>query len=251
MYKYSLYLVALSGFLVMSLYTQYDDYRKKKLSGFSSSCEDMARLALDDFHKTYEGQDVIIIGDSRMAQWPSHIIKRNFQGLSFFNFSVSGDISRQTLCRVQLVSKEINKKAIILQVGINDLVAISMLGNRENSERSRLENATVKNISLISEVFAPNNKLFVLSIVPPIDADLVRTVVWGGEIMESANFVSSKIGQLQSIEFVDISKIFYDGNKKAWRCEFSIDALHWNHLAYEGIAQLIYLSHLKYLIKVQ
>lgn len=248
-YKHIFFLFALVGFLAISLYTQYDDYRKKKLSGFSSDCEKMARLALDDFHKTYEGQDVIIIGDSRMAQWPSYIIQRHLPGLTFFNFAVSGDVSRQTLCRVQLVSKELSKKAIILQVGINDLVAISMLSNREKLERNQLESATFKNISLISEIFTPSNKVFVLSIVPPIDTDMIRALVWGGGIRESAQAVSSRVGQLPSIEFVDVSHVFYDENKKNWRSEFSADALHWNHSAYESITQLMYSTHLEHLIE--
>lgn len=249
MYKYSFYFIAIISIFAISLYTKYVNYSEKKIAGFSPNCEKIAQSALEDFHDAYKGQDIIIIGDSRMAQWPSDIIERHFPNLTFLNFSVSGDMSKQTLCRMQLVSKELDNKIVILQTGINDLIAASMLSNSNKPDRNQLELAIVENISLISEALRPTNKLLVLSIIPPINTDLIRTVVWGKKISESSQILSSRISHLPALNSVDISHIFYDMSDRAWKIEFSTDALHWNHLAYESIAQLIYSTHLQHLTK--
>lgn len=212
-------------------------YSEGKISRLTPNCEALAAAAKAKFQSQKIASDILLIGDSRISEWPSSTWS-NLSSATILNLGVSGESSRETFCRALGIAPLVESRKIIIQTGINDLVAASLLKPLiHKASRADVQNAVVDNIVKTHALFHPKNDVYVLSIVPPINKDLFRTIVWGGGIDESAAAVSDNLAS-QDMKLLNIRTLFKN-ESPGWRGDFSRDALHWNALGYEELTKFV------------
>jgi lysophospholipase L1-like esterase len=179
---------------------------------------------------------VVLLGDSRIQQWGKPDFGPQVEAI---NFGVSGATSSEILCGVTEAFAQRKIDWFVVQVGINDLVAASMQSQdaREKTHRQLLENLNkiVKNLS------ATGARIIVLTLVPPISPDAVRSFLWGDGIEEAAEQVSKTIINEMGGDVVvyDMKHLFFDHKNRVWKKQFASDALHWNQTGYNFLTREI------------
>lgn len=212
-------------------------YSEGKISRLTPNCEALASAAKAKFQAQKIAPDILLIGDSRISEWPSSTWT-TLSSAKILNLGVSGESSHETFCRALGIAPLVDSRKIIIQTGINDLVAASLIKPViHKASRADVQNAVVENIVKTHALFHPKNDVYVLSIVPPINKDLFRTIVWGDGIDESAAMVTDKLAT-QEMELLDIRALFRN-ESSGWRGDFSRDALHWNLLGYEELTKFV------------
>lgn len=212
-------------------------YSEGKLRRLTPNCEALASAAKTKFQSQKITPDILLIGDSRISEWPNSTWA-TLSSAQILNLGVSGESSRETFCRALGIAPLVDSRKVIIQTGINDLVAASLLMPLiHKATRVDVENAVVDNIVKAHALFNPKNDVYVLSIVPPINKDLFRTIVWGGGIEQSAAAVTTNLSA-QELELLDIRTLFKNEGS-GWKVDFSRDALHWNALGYEELTKFV------------
>ena len=174
--------------------------------------------------------NVLLIGDSRIQKWGQPYFGEN---VDVFNLGVGGATSGEILCKLKDTVFEISPTWFIIQVGVNDLVATSMM---EYKKRSETLDSLLHNLrEIIQHLSTTDNDIIVMTMVPPIKPDMIRRFLWGEGINNTAEKISNALlsEMTDNIIVYDMKKIFYDNKRKVWRKEFAADALHWNKGGYD------------------
>jgi lysophospholipase L1-like esterase len=179
---------------------------------------------------------VVLLGDSRIQQWG----KPDFgPQVEIINFGVSGATSSEILCGVAEAFSQRKVDWFVVQVGINDLVAASMQSRdaREKTHRQLLENLN----KIVKKLSVTGARIIVLTLVPPISPDAVRSFLWGDGIEEAAEQVSKTIINEMGGDVVvyDMKHLFFDHKNRAWKKQLTFDALHWNQTGYNLLTREI------------
>ena len=176
--------------------------------------------------------NIILFGDSRIehwqTSWPSSI--------AVVNTGISGSTSVQALKRLD--AHVINAKPdwVILQVGVNDIVASRMQFGE--SRKKTLANIT-DNIVQISERLLENNiKLVVMNIPPSIKPGIARIIFWQGDLETSSEAVNKLLSERlpDNVIFYDTVSTFTSPLQQ-WRTEYRAEPLHWNKQAYQKLTR--------------
>jgi lysophospholipase L1-like esterase len=119
---------------------------------------------------------VILFGDSRVAQW---INMPNINSVEFINRGIAGETSAQLLQRVEHDLLALDPDIVILQFGINDLVAAGLAPELE----LKIVNQLKDNFRQIVDILvAEDIKVALLSIIPPSSPPLYRKPFWSSRI---------------------------------------------------------------------
>ncbi|MCI5149526.1 MAG: hypothetical protein D3916_09090 [Candidatus Electrothrix sp. MAN1_4] len=119
---------------------------------------------------------VILLGDSRIAQW-NNLPK--VDGVEFIRRGVSGETSAQLRLRLTQELSMISPNCIILQIGINDLVAIGIAPALEHKIVEQLKSNYTY---MLEECGKKNIRVFLLTIIPPGSPPLYRRPFWNSRI---------------------------------------------------------------------
>ena len=174
---------------------------------------------------------IVLIGDSRIRAWHEPDL-----GFPIINLGRDGASSHEILCQLGK-SVDIKPRAFIVQLGINDLVAASL---KAQPERAAIEQKAMENIAaILAKLTKTNTQIVVMDVVPPINMDLLRKLVWGRNIDLASEQLSKQIKSInhEDIDFFSLRDIFFAHDKRTWKSEYSVDALHWNSQAYQALTE--------------
>lgn len=212
--------------LILSVYF----YKRNKLERLNN-CLPQPLLA-EEYTPFSNNRKLVLLGDSRIGNWPEDAFDASDKVLKF---GIPGGTTKELLCSINNKILKIRPEWYIVQVGINDLVAASMVSKHQ---REQIHEAALSNVKHISEkLSSTGSKVIVLTVVPPISTDLMRRFVWGKTINDdSEKFSKELMSKLPNAILVyDMKNLFFDEGKGTWRKELSIDALHWNTRAYKDL----------------
>lgn len=221
-------LITLIAFLLSGFWystSKLEEYRNGKISRLHECNKPTDGLMLD------ASAEIVLIGDSRISEW-EQFWPSEFPNM--INRGIPGATTLETLCRnIQLSS--IQNKIVVIQVGINDAVAISMMDDIQNQKEQEI--SSFNNIVKLVELFDSNNKVVLLTLVPPIETDIFRRFAWGKNVESIVEKLSLQLKSLASekVQILDARNSFYDSQKQLLRSEFSRNALHWNHTGYRQL----------------
>lgn len=205
-------------------------WRQEKIDGLSTPLTiRFPNVSPADDNKTR----VVLFGDSRMAQWRSDWPEQ----FEVINRGVSGSTSFQALERVQRDVLKHQADWVIIQVGINDVVASRLLFGQA---RHQVIDQVADNISaIVSSIRESGAKVILMSVVPEINADIFRLLIWQGSLQPEVNQINQSLQNkaLGNIIRLNATDIFVAD--KEWRYDYSRDALHWNPSAYEAILHAV------------
>lgn len=180
-----------------------------------------------------ENKRVILFGDSRIRHWKKFPYLENVQ---FVNRGVGGETSAQSLYRLNKDVIDLMPDVVIIQIGINDLKAIGLVGDKKDE----IMNATLKNIeNLLVELNKHDIRTYILTVFPAAQANIFRSFFWSDNI----DYAIEKINQLirtiklKNIKIIDCDPIFNKNGKM--KKEFAIDMLHLNAAGYDILSKTI------------
>jgi lysophospholipase L1-like esterase len=71
--------------------------------------------------------DIILIGDSLLANWPADMAQRQFKSDHVWNFAVNGAVSQNTLWQIHALGvKKLSPRTLVVLVGTNNLTREDM-----------------------------------------------------------------------------------------------------------------------------
>lgn len=177
------------------------------------------------------GRRIVLFGDSRIVQW------KNFprpDGTELVMRGMSGATTAQMRSRFASDVLELDPDIVVLQLGINDLVAIGVLPHRQ-SEIVRQCEANMR--YFVDALRERNIRTILLTIIPPAAPPFWRRPFWSEDIAaetESINRRWLSAPAVISLRVVDTQALLQDGEGQ-WADGVTADALHLTPRGYDHL----------------
>lgn len=166
---------------------------------------------------------IVLVGDSRVKAMRLVRLEAEWDVL---NRGVSGETSAQLSLRFSGDALALNPDVILIQSGINDLVA--GMGDQEMMPIIALR--TIDNLkNMASQAAAMGSRVVLMTVIPPAHPDLLRRLVWSENIREQVAYVNGELKSWKPPEgviVVDVSKIF--GLESVLPMKYALNTLHLN-----------------------
>ncbi len=190
---------------------------------------DNARLlSIEQPHKR-----IVFIGDSRIEQW-SALTKST--GFNIIKRGIGGDTSAQTLLRIEQDAISLAPKAILIEIGINDLTAIGLFPDRQNQIIEQLK----ENIHLIIKNITDNHiPVYLMTIFPTSQPGLMRQLIWYDDINKSVSLMNEFIRSLASDQVIIVDTTLLNSATGSMRSEYARDTLHINDDGYSVLNKIL------------
>jgi lysophospholipase L1-like esterase len=172
---------------------------------------------------------ILFFGDSRARSWPAP----SLAGAAFANRGVNGHTTVQCLLRFEEHVTPLQPDIVIIQAGINDLVAIALLPG----ERDALIQQTAANLARLAErARATGATVIVTTIFPAGDVPLAQWPFWSEEIERAVAEVNRQLAALaaEGIIVFDTSPVLV-GDDGRVQPRYAEDELHLNAAGYEAL----------------
>lgn len=190
-----------------------------------------------------ELETVVLIGDSRIAEWPSDAFDGHFQVL---NWGLPGGTIPEIICGLNRYSQWRGADIYVVQAGINDLVAINAVHRWFPERREKAIHQTGREwAGLVNLVAAGGERVFLLETLRPYRLDVLRSFFWGPHVSHSATVLKQmqmKLDYPANAQYVELAPLFVDDETWRWKDEYHRDALHWYPIAYRAIESKIHRS---------
>jgi lysophospholipase L1-like esterase len=167
---------------------------------------------------------LVLFGDSRVAQW--HPLPEVGMSWRILNRGVSGETTAQMRWRFPSDVLDLQPDAVLIQAGINDLVAASLAGPER---RATIVQRCILNLqSLIDQAGANDIHVILLSVFPPAPPPLYRLPVWDESILVLVDEVNGALRRMSfepHVRWIDSAAALMQPNG-VWRQDASKDTLH-------------------------
>lgn len=118
---------------------------------------------------------VVMFGDSRIARWTP---RPQAAGFEFVWRGIAGETSSQMVRRYTADTRDIGASLVVIQAGINDLVAGVTIGQGQLAADRSFRNIK----SMVKESAASGIDVMLLTVIPPSSPSLLRRIVWSDSI---------------------------------------------------------------------
>ncbi|MCI5226265.1 MAG: hypothetical protein D3918_06275 [Candidatus Electrothrix sp. AX2] len=178
---------------------------------------------------------ILLLGDSRIAQWSN---LPEIDGIEFIRRGVKGETSAQLRLRITQELEVVGPDYVILQIGINDLVAAGIAPALEQKIARQLKD---NYMYLLDECQKGNIGIYLLTIIHPDTPPLYRLPFWSSRIPllvdEINQWLLDYIRKKYNITVLDSNYIFTSAPgdiKKIYK-----DTLHLNDKGYKILNKAI------------
>lgn len=175
------------------------------------------------------GTRIVLFGDSRIVQW------RNFPapaGAELVMRGVAGETTAQMRLRFASDVLALNPDIVVLQMGINDMVSIGALPDRQAEIAIQCAN----NIEFFVKTLQEKNiRTVLLTIIPPDRPALWRRPVWSNQIsveVDKLNRHWIEVPASPALHVVDTRSLLQDAQGR-WQAGVTADTLHLTQRGYE------------------
>jgi len=151
--------------------------------------------------------DLVFLGDSLT-------MRHNWSDFKASNMGIDGDTTAGILSRMHLASQA---ETIVLMIGVNDILNQIPLVRIQS------------NYTKILRKFSPDQKIYILSLLPVIDAAQTRKI---NQDIKTINKWLEIQTKEYGFEHINLYPKFMDKNKKGLKEEFTNDGIHLTPKAY-------------------
>ena len=174
---------------------------------------------------------VVLFGDSRIAQWSP---LPRVDGAEIVNRGIGGETTAQMRLRFDADVLNLQPDVVVIQGGINDLVAASL----SKSAGDRIRQGVKDNLrQLATRSAAAGARVVLMTVVPPASPSLPRRLVWNhdiaGQVADVNAFIRSLDG-LDGVIVVDAAGLLAPSGG-ALRALYARDTLHFEPSAYDAL----------------
>jgi lysophospholipase L1-like esterase len=151
--------------------------------------------------------DLVFLGDSLT-------MRHNWSEFKASNMGIDGDTTAGILSRMHLADQA---KTIVLMIGVNDILNQTPII------------AIQRNYSKILQKFSNDQKVYILSLLPVIEATQTRKI---NQDIKTVNKWLEVQTKQYGFEYINLYPKFLDKNKKGLKEEFTNDGIHLTPKAY-------------------
>jgi lysophospholipase L1-like esterase len=177
-------------------------------------------------------QRIVLIGDSRVRPMRLEALESEWEIL---NRGINGETSAQMRLRFANDVMALQPDVVIIQSGINDLVA----GIGSKAKAPAITARTTANLKWVAEqAAAAGSKVVLLTVIPPADPDLARRLVWSEGIREQVAAVNADLlawKPPQGVRVLDLGGVFEATTRLHEK--FALDTLHLNETGYSLLGE--------------
>jgi lysophospholipase L1-like esterase len=173
----------------------------------------------------------LLFGDSRIARWDP---MPEFPGYQVVNRGIGGDTTARMLLRFER-DVLVNKPAlIIIQAGINDMVAAGL----NPAAESRVKVNAINNLQImVQSAERTGAKVILMSIIPPSNVGFIRKLFWSEripELTEDVNLELETLARKSKRQLFDSASVLkhVDGR---WKSDVNADELHLTRAGYQEL----------------
>jgi lysophospholipase L1-like esterase len=180
---------------------------------------------------------VALIGDSRISQWPQDSWREAWE---IVNRGIGGETAAQMAQRFQSDALALKPEAIVIESGINDLVAASLMPPAETGAVVRRTAEAL--IQVVEAGVASGAVVCVATIVPPARPEILRLPVWRKSLRALVAELNSNLRSRRwpaRVVVVDFSRILGANDDRTLPQAYSADAFHLNQVAYRRLARAV------------
>lgn len=138
---------------------------------------------------------VVFFGDSRAAAWPAPAL----DGVAFTNRGIGAQTSTQVAGRYPHHITPLLPDVLVVQVGINDLTAVSLFPNDADAIISRVQ-ANID--AIVTQARADGVTLVLTTVFPVGEYPLLRRPFWSDAIMDGLHTVNAHIRALAAPDVI-------------------------------------------------
>lgn len=224
-------LLAAIGFMALTLAA---GYRQQRISLTTFDNSDYYNAPLPQTFA--EPRTLILFGDSRVKHWrPPPTIKAT----NILNRGIPGETTAQMRLRFEKDVLDIDPDFVVIQAGINDLVAASMA---DAELKATIVQHTINNLtSMVDSARQQNRHVILTTIVEPYRLDLLRFLIWGNDLTELVQHVNKALAALDgtpNVQILDTNKVLRQSDGQ-WQANVNKDALHFTGRAYDLLNQAL------------
>jgi lysophospholipase L1-like esterase len=176
---------------------------------------------------------IVLIGDSRISQWPQDLWPQSWEVI---NRGIGGETAAQLKARFRSDALALSPDAVVVESGINDLVAASYLSASQRAEITR------KTLDALQE-FASSGaaaRVFVAiaTIIPPARPDFVRLFIWDDRVRASVTRVNQELKGVRHLPpILDFSQLLHAADDAVLPNVYRKDTLHLNAAGYSLLTE--------------
>lgn len=179
--------------------------------------------------KTTKGHQLIVMfGDSRIAYWSPDLCVK---GYDVVNRGITGETTTQMLYRFQSDVLALHPSALVIQAGINDLVAAGLAP----SEEALIYQNTVFNLAtMVDQAKSSGIHVILLTITPPASPGIIRRFVWSDRIATLVAEANRKLLLLHAppmVHVIDTQQVLQTA-PGVWKTNVILDTLHFTPAGY-------------------
>lgn len=179
---------------------------------------------------------IVLIGDSRIAQWPTSAWPENWEVI---NRGIGGETAAQLELRFDDDAIALDPDVIVIEAGINDLVAASFM---DEVVSQSFADKTVKIFRrLVENAINSGHRTLVATIIPPARPDILRLLVWNESVRDlvkqaNADLLKTKLPNEAGV--IDFSTQLIDADATV-ADKYRLDTLHLNEAGYERLTAIL------------
>jgi len=175
---------------------------------------------------------IVMFGDSRAAAWPAPT------GFFITNRGVPGHTSTQSLLRYRMHVSPLQPALVIIQVGVNDLVALPLLANDAES----IVQTTIANIGEMVDLARVDGSRVILTTIFPLGPDLFSHLDPGtGQIQTAIEQVNAAIRAMSAPDVIIFDSAALLADASGYVAEaYRADLLHINPKGYQVLNESLW-----------
>jgi len=175
---------------------------------------------------------IVMFGDSRAAAWPAPT------GFFITNRGVPGHTSTQLLLRYRMHVSPLQPALVIIQVGVNDLVALPLLANDAES----IVQTTIANIGEMVDLARVDGSRVILTTIFPLGPDLFSHLDPGtGQIQTAIEQVNAAIRAMSAPDVIIFDSAALLADASGYVAEaYRADLLHINPKGYQVLNEALW-----------
>jgi lysophospholipase L1-like esterase len=176
---------------------------------------------------------VVLIGDSRISRWPASAVGDRVEVV---NRGMGGETIAQMARRFDRDAIALKPDVIVIQSGVNDLVAATFMDNVAGRAVIRQTAGTL--LGLTREGAASGAQVLLTTIIPAARPEILRLPVWNESLRDAVAEVNSELRRStlpDHARLIDLSAALAGGDDRLLPDEFRLDAGHLNGAGYERL----------------
>jgi len=180
---------------------------------------------------------LVLIGDSRISRWSTDALAGRWEIL---NRGIGGETAAQLAARFQSDAIALDPDVIVIEAGINDLVAASHL---DAPSRQSIVQQTVDTLRGLAHRAAESGcHVLLATIIPPARPEIWRLPVWNESVRDLVAEANTRLRRSQlpaRTGVIDFSAALADAGDRWIPDAYRFDTLHLNAAGYQRLTVLL------------